>query len=87
MHSTTHTSKPLLCLLDSGATGCWVSQTKLPPHIRTYHVAPLQNQTLAGTFTSNEEVKLHNILLPEFHKTRRIQTLTARILIMGAVTT
>ena len=46
---------------------------------RTYHVAPITNQTLAGTFTANEEVKLHNILLPEFHKTRRIQTLMARI--------
>ena len=42
-------------------------------------MAPITNQTLAGTFTANEEVKLYNILLPEFHKTRRIQTLTAKI--------
>ena len=42
-------------------------------------MAPITNQTLAGTFTANEEVKLHNILLPEFHKTRCIQTLMARI--------
>ena len=46
-------------------------------------MAPITNQTLAGTFTANEEVKLHNILLPEFHKTRRIQTLTARIFDQG----
>ena len=79
MQSSTYTTKPFLCLLDSGATGCWISRSKLPPYIRTYHVAPITNQTLAGTFTANEEVKLYNILLPEFHKTRRIQTLTARI--------
>ena len=79
MQSSTYTTKPFLCLLDSGATGCWISRSKLPPYIRTYHVAPITNQTLAGTFTANEEVKLYNILLPEFHKTRCIQTLTARI--------
>ena len=79
MQSSTYTTKPFLCLLDSGATGCWISRSKLPPYIRTYHVAPITNQTLAGTFTANEEVKLYKILLPEFHKTRRIQTLTARI--------
>ena len=79
MQSSTYTPKPFLCLLDSGATGCWLSRSKLPPHIRTYHMAPITNQTLAGTFTANEEVELYNILLPEFHKTRRIQTLTAKI--------
>ena len=66
-----------------GATGCWISREKLPPHIRTYHVAPATNQTLAGNFTSNEEVKLHDILLPEFHKTRHLQTLMAKIFDQG----
>ena len=42
-------------------------------------MTPVTNQTLAGNFTANEEVKLYNILLPEFHKIRRIQTLTAKI--------
>ena len=42
-------------------------------------MAPVANQTLAGNFTANEEIKLHNILLPEFHKTRHIQTLTTKI--------
>ena len=49
------------------------------PTFILYHVAPVMNQTLAGNFTANEEVKLHNILLPEFHKTRRLQTLMAKI--------
>ena len=74
-----HKQKKFLCLLDLGATVCWISHSKLPPYIRTYHVAPVRNQTLAGNFTANEEIKLHNILLPEFHKTRRIQTLTSKI--------
>ena len=74
---------PFLCLLDSGATGCWVSREKLPPHIHTYHVAPVTNQTLAGNFTAKEEVKLHDVLLPEFHKTRRLKTLMAKIFDQG----
>ena len=74
-----HKQKKFLCLLDLGATVCWISHSKLPPYICTYHVAPVRNQTLAGNFTANEEIKLHNILLPEFHKTRRIQTLTSKI--------
>ena len=53
IHSSSQPRKPFLCLLDSGATGCWISREKLPPHIRTYHVAPVTNQTLAGNFTAN----------------------------------
>ena len=49
--------------------GVGYHDSKLPPHIHTYHVAPVTNQTMAGNFTANEEVKLHNILLPKFHKT------------------
>ena len=79
MQSSSQTKNPFLCLLDSGATGCWISQSKLLPHIRTYDVAPVANHTLARNFTANEEIKLHNILLPKFHKTQRIQTLTAKI--------
>ena len=69
MQSSTHRNQPFLCLLDSGAMGCWISRSKLLPHIRTYHVAPVTNQTLARNFTANEEIKLYNILLPESHKT------------------
>ena len=61
MDSSSQQKNPFLCLLDSGATGCWISRDKLPPHICTYHVTPVNNQTLAGNFTANEEVKLHDI--------------------------
>ena len=79
MHYSLQNKTPFLCLLDSGATGCWISRSNLPPDICTYHVAPVTNQTLAGNFTANEEIKLHDILLPEFHKTRCLQTLTAKV--------
>ena len=83
VHSSSQQKTLFFCLLDSGATGCWISREKLPPHIRTYHVVPVTNQTLAGNFTASEEVKLHDILLPEFHKTRCLQTLMAKIFDQG----
>ena len=46
-------------------------------------MAPVTNQTLAGNFTANKEVKLHDILLPEFHKMRHLQTLMAKIFDQG----
>ena len=42
-------------------------------------MAPVSNQTLAGNFTANKEVKQNDILLPEFHKTQRLQMLMAKI--------
>ena len=73
----------MLCLLDSGATGCWISCTALPPDIQTNQVPMVANQTLAGSFTSNESVDIYNLLLPEFHCTRRIETVPAKIFNKG----
>ena len=70
---------PMLCLLDSGATGCWILCTALPPDIQTNQVPTVTNQTLGGSFTSNELVNIHNLLLPEFHRTRHIETVPAKI--------
>ena len=70
---------PMLCLLDSGATGCWISREKLPLTVRTNKIPAITNQTLAGNFTANESVMLNNVLLPEFHRTRRFDTLQAKI--------
>ena len=70
---------PMLCLLDSGATGCWISRKKLPSMICTNKIPAVTNQTLAGSFTANESVILKNVLLPEFHRTRRLDTLQAKI--------
>ena len=70
---------PMLCLLDSGATCCWISRTKIPSAITTNKIPAVTNQTLAGNFTSNESITLKNVLLPEFHRTRRLDTLQAKI--------
>ena len=73
----------MLCLLDSGATSCWISRTALPPDIPTNQVPTVMNQTLAGSFTSNESGNIHNLLLPEFHHTRRIKIVPAKIFNKG----
>ena len=70
---------PFLCLLDSGTTGCWVSRTRLPPNIQGKKVAEITSQTLAGTFTSNQEIQLEQVMLPEFFKTRKVDYVQAKI--------
>ena len=65
-------NRPFLCLLDSGATSCWISRTRLPQNIQGKTVAEVTSQTLAGTFTSNQEIQLEQVMLPEFSKTQKI---------------
>ena len=69
----------MLCLLDSGTTGCWISRKKLPPTIHTNKIPAVTNDTLAGRFTADESIILKNVLLLEFHRTRRLDTLQAKI--------
>ena len=61
------------------ATGCWISRKKLPPTIHTNKIPAVTNHTLAGSFTADESIILRNVLLPEFHRTRRLDTLHAKI--------
>ena len=42
-------------------------------------MAQFTSQTLAGTFTSNQEIQLEQIMLPEFFKTRKIDHVKAKI--------
>ena len=72
-------TRPFLCLLDSGATGCWISRARLPQHIQGKRVAEITSQTLAGTFTSNQEIQLEQVMLSEFFKTRKIDYVQAKI--------
>ena len=37
------------------------------------------NQTLAGTFTSTQEISLQQVVLPEFHHTRQLDNLLAKL--------
>ena len=79
IQDTVSDQPPMLCLLDSGATGCWISRKRLPSTICTNKIPAITNQTLAGNFTANESIILKNVLLPEFHRTRRLDTLGAKI--------
>ena len=79
VQDTALSQSPMLCLLDSGATGCWTTWKKLSSTIWTNKIPAITNQTLAGSFTANESVILKNVLLPEFHRTRRLDTLQAKI--------
>ena len=79
IQDTALSQPPMLCLLDLGATGCWISWKKLPSMICTNKIPAITNQTLVGSFTANESIILKNILLPEFHCTRHLDTLQANI--------
>ena len=61
-HTTT-----MLSLLDSGTTGCWIASKNLPMSFQGQTISKVSNQTLAGTFTSTQEVTLQQVLVPEFH--------------------
>ena len=62
--------KPLLCLLDSGSTGSWVTKKSLPKGINGKTVPPITTQTAMGEFTSNQTITLENLTLPEFLSNR-----------------
>ena len=79
IQDTVFNQPPMLCLLHSGAMGCWISRKKLPSTIHTNKILAITNQTLAGNFTAIESIILKNVLLPEFHRTRRLDTLQAKI--------
>ena len=79
IQDTVFNQPPMLCLLDSGAMGCWISRKKLPSMIHVKKIPAITNQTLASNFTANESIILKNVLLPEFHRTRRLDTLQAKI--------
>ena len=51
---------PMLCLLDLGMMGCWISRKKLAPMLLTDKIPAITNQTLTGRITSNESVTLRN---------------------------
>ena len=79
IQDTVFDQPPMFCLLDSGATGCWISRKRLPSTIRTNKILAITNQTLASNFTANESIILKNVLMPEFHRTRCLDTLEAKI--------
>jgi len=69
-------NRPLLALLDSGSTHSWISHRALPTGIQGQTDISVQSQTLAGPMKSTQVVDMTKILLPEFFRTRVIDTHT-----------
>ena len=59
--------RPLLLLLDSGLTTSWMNKRAMPKGIQGYTVPKNTGSTLAGTFSSTEQVCLEDFSLPDFH--------------------
>ena len=72
-------TKSLTVLLDSGSTTSWVSKKCLPVGIQGYTVPTVTGATLAGTFTSSEQVCLQDMVLPEFHAKRVLPKMAAKV--------
>ena len=72
-------ARPLLVLLDSGSDITWISKKALPKDIQGYTVPKLSGTTLAGTFSSTEQVSMEGSGLPEFYGNRSLPKLGARV--------
>ena len=71
--------RPLLVLFDSGSHGTWYNGKALPKGVNSKTVDSITGSTMAGTFKSNQEVSIGDLILPEFHRSRRIDGVKARI--------
>ena len=71
--------RPLLVLFDSGSKGTWCNGKALPKGVIGKKVESITGSTMAGTFKSNQEVSIGELILPEFHRSRRIDGVKARI--------
>lgn len=72
-------TKPFVCLLDSGAKSSWISHNVLPKGVNPRTVEATRNSTLAGVFTSKLEVHLQQVKLPEFSRSHKYDSLTAKV--------
>ena len=79
IHNTDTRPQTLLCLLDSGATSCRINSTVIPENTQGITVSETTNQTLAGTFSANNELTLYNAILPEFYRSRHMNKITMKI--------
>jgi hypothetical protein len=72
--------QPMAALLDSGSTGTWIKRSALPKGAVPYKVAATRSATIAGIFESSLMVNISNVMLPEFSRSRRIDSFQARII-------
>ena len=79
IHNTETKPQTLLCLLNSGATSCWINSMVIPENTQGITVSETTNKTLARTFFSSKELTLYNAILPEFHRSRHMNKITTKI--------
>ena len=72
-------NRPLLALLDSGATHSFICQDILPKGIETKKGSSVTSSTLTGTFTSNNIITMDTVNLPEFMMNRFFDNIEARV--------
>jgi hypothetical protein len=65
-------TKPLKVLFDPGSDLTFLHQRCLPPGATPLLLTKQGGTTIAGTFTTNRFVTMHNVLLPKFHRSRKI---------------
>ena len=72
--------KLLRCLFDSGASHTLINSSVLPPGVTTFSLPGLeQTMTAAGTFDSSRTVRLRDLHLPEFDRTKKMYGVQAHI--------
>ena len=70
-------ARPLLCLLDSGASHTWIHRGVLPDGVTPKSGPVIKSTTLAGKLKSNQHVLLQNSALLELYRTHKINEITA----------
>ena len=75
----TSNSKLLRCLFDTGASHTVINQAALPSGATPITTTPINAQTTSGQLFTNQLVNLHNVSLPEFTKSIKIQTIQAYV--------
>ena len=73
-------NKPLLALLDSGATNSFINENVIPKGVIGTPTKEIQSQTLAGSFLSNKMISLQKVSLPEFLPNRIFNSFDVRIM-------
>jgi transposase InsO family protein len=71
--------RPLLILLDSGSKTSWYNHHALTPKIIPTITTALSGVTMAGNFSSEHQVTLHDLLLPELRQDIVLPELHARV--------
>ena len=72
-------ARSLVVLLDSGSTATWINEKCLPVGIQGHTVPQVTGSTLAGTFTSSEQVCIEDMILPEHQPKQSLPKAAAKV--------